>query len=401
MTTPSTPDAGWRPEPPRPSARTTTVLRGEPGENGPLYTRLLATSSDGPHRGTLFLTAEVYRDVGATGPVFPIYRSVDGGHAWELVGQVADTRYGVGHRYQPMLYELPRPFGGLAAGTLLLAGSSIPGDMSSTRLVVYASTDGGVTWRFLSDVDAGGPAEYDWRDTAETTAVWEPCLHLVGDRLVCWYADERYKADRMLQVLVHRTTRDLREWSDPVLDFGVPDRRTRPGMFVTAGRMPDGRHRAVIEVVGPRDVPVHLVVSEDGLDWGPPADLGHRLVGVDGTALSGTPNIHWRTTDDGRTVVIATGRHTVDADGAESNKALVNLTGGTGPWYAFDLPTPADRRLHGDASGYSQSVLWNTAGRLVQATTVRNDHGSHDIVVTVADEPDWWAPQRSTPGGPA
>jgi hypothetical protein len=364
------------------------------GENGPLYTRLLATSPDGRHRGMLLLTAEVYRDVGTAGPVFPVYRSLDGGHAWDLVGQVADTRYGVGNRYQPSLYELPRPFAGLDAGTLLLAGSSIPTDMSSTRLVLYASTDGGASWTFLSDIDAGGPAEYDWRDTAETTAIWEPCLDLIGDQLVCHYADERYKADRMLQVLVHRTTRDLREWSGPVLDFGVPDRRTRPGMFVTAGRMPDGLYRAVIEIVGPREVPIHLVASADGLDWGPPSDIGTRLVAVDGTALSGTPNIHWRTTDDGRTVVIATGRHAVDVDGVETNKALVNFTGGTGSWYAFELPTPAERRIDGDASGYSQSVLWNAAGQLVQATTVRNEVGSHDIVVTVADEPDWWTPGR-------
>jgi hypothetical protein len=370
---------------------TTTVLAGQPGESGPLYTRLLATAPDGPHAGALLLTAEVYRDVGTTGPVFPVYRSVDGGHTWDLIGTVADSAYGVGNRYQPMLYELPTAFAGLDAGTLLLAGSSIPADMSSTRLVVYASTDGGASWTFLCDVDQGGPAEYDWRDTAETTAVWEPCLDLVDDQLVCYYADERYKADRMLQVLVHRTTRDLRRWSDPVLDFGVPDRRTRPGMFVSTGRMPDGLYRAVIEIVGPREVPIHLAVSRDGIDWGAPADIGTRLVAEDGTALSGTPNIHWRTNPDGRTVVVATGRHTVDADGTETNKALVNLDGCAGPWHSFDLPTPAVRRIDDDASGYSQSLLWNTSGRLVQATTVRNDRGSHDIVVTVADEPSWWA----------
>lgn len=36
----------------------------------------------------------------------------------------------------------------------------------------------------------------------------------------------------MLQTIVHRSTRDLASWSERTLDFGVPDRATRPGMFV-------------------------------------------------------------------------------------------------------------------------------------------------------------------------
>lgn len=45
---------------------------------------------------------------------------------------------------------------------------------------------------------------------------------------------------------------------------------------------------------------------------------------------------------------------------------------------------------HGDASGYSQAVRWNAAGELVQATTVRNAAGSHDVVVAVVAG-DWRA----------
>lgn len=366
----------------------TVVLRGQPGETGPLYTRLLATDPAGPHGGVLLLTAEVYRDVGSRGPVFPIFRSVDG-RDWELVAEVADTAYGVGNRYQPVLYELPAPFAGLPAGTILLAGSSIPADMSSTTLVVYSSADGGHTWEYRSTVDAGGPAQYDPAPTATTTAVWEPCLELIGDRLVCFYADERRKSDGMLQVIVHRSTVDLVSWSAPQLDFGVADRFTRPGMFVMTGRMPDGVHRGVLEIVGPREVPIRLVESPDGLDWGAPDEMGELLVASDGTMLSGTPNIHWRQEQDGSVTVVATGRHSIDADGRETNRALVNLHGGSGPWHSFELPVAAERRLDADSSGYSQSLLWNAAGALVQATTVRNEVDSHDIVVAVCAEPPW------------
>jgi hypothetical protein len=364
------------------------VLRGEPGETGPLYTRLLATDPTGLHGGVLLLTAEVYRDVGATGPVFPIYRSVDG-RRWELVAEVTDTAYGVGNRYQPVLYELPASFAGLPGGTILLAGSSIPADMSSTTLVVYSSGDGGRTWEYRSTVDIGGPAEYDPSPSATTTAVWELCLELIGDQLVCFYADERHKSDRMLQVIVHRATGDLLSWSEPQLDFGVADRFTRPGMFVTTGRMPDGMHRGVLEIVGPREVPIQLVESADGLDWGAPHEVGMTLVASDGTSLSGTPNIHWHREPNGSVTVVATGRHSIAPDGRETNHALVNLDGGSGPWQSFELPIAAERRLEGESSGYSQSVLWNSAGELVQATTIRNDCDSHDIVVAVCAEPPW------------
>ncbi|QMU96420.1 arabinan endo-1,5-alpha-L-arabinosidase [Microbacterium esteraromaticum] len=364
----------------------TVVYQGVAGETGPLYTRLLHTDPQGPHGGALFLTAEIYREREPWGAVFPVYRSDDGGHSWRLVSEVADEQFRVGNRYQPMLFELPADWAGLSRGTLLLAGNSFPADGSSTRLVVYSSDDG-VSWRFLSEVDAGGPAEYDWRPTAETTAIWEPHLDLVDGRLVCYYADERRKADRMLQVLVHRTARTPDEWSEAHLDFGVADEFTRPGMFVSTGRMPDGRYRAVFEVVGPRDVPIRFAESPDGLDWADAADLGTRLRTDDGVALSGTPNVSWHVDASGRTVVIATGRLALDSRGDAVNRGLVNLAGGVGAWQSFELPVPATRALEGDSSGYSQSVICNAEGDLVQATTVRNAAGSHDIVVAVATPP--------------
>lgn len=367
----------------------TVVRAGVPGEEGAIYTRLLATDPSGPHRGALLLTAEIRDERAPDGPAFPVYRSEDGGLSWTLIAEVADDHHGAGNRYQPVLYELPDAWSGLPAGTLLLAGNSIPPDLSSTRIVISASVDSGRTWRYLCDVDGGGPAEYDWRPTADTSAIWEPSLDLIGDRLVCYYADERRKGDRMLQVLVHRVAEAPDAWSEPVLDFGVADAHTRPGMFVATGRMPDGLRRGVFEVVGPPGVPVHLAASPDGLDWGEPGDLGQRMEATDGTTLAGTPNVSWRVDERGRTLVVVTGRLSLDRGGTATNRALVSLTGGTGPWQSFELPTPAVRTLEDDTSGYSQSLVWNSTGQLVHATTVRAPVGGHDIVVTVADQPDW------------
>lgn len=365
---------------------TLTLHEGERGETGPLYTRILATNPDGQHQGALLLTAEVYRNVGERGPVFPVWRSTDNGMTWERIGDVPDTRFGWGNRYQPMIYELKSPFAGLEAGTLLLAGSSIPADLSETHLVIYQSVDGGVSWTFCSEIDAGGPADYDPGAGSRSTAIWEPHLDLIDDVLVCYYADERYKNRDMLQTLVHRTTTDLLAWTDRVLDFGVSDRFIRPGMFVSTGRLPDGTFRAVLEIVGPREVPIYFARSDDGLNWGPPDQIGTKLTSESGTTLVGTPNISWRENADGRIGLLATGRLSMESDGTLSNNALYNPDRGEAPWTTIPLPIQAPRELEGENSGYSQSVVWAADGALVHATTVRNSHRSHDIVVARAVE---------------
>ncbi len=364
----------------------TTVHRGVVGEAGSMYTRLLATAADGPHAGALLLTWELrLRVADPGGPVFPVFRSDDGGRTWSSYGEVADTHLGFGNRYQPVLYELESDFAHLAKGDILLAGNAIPPDGSSTNLVLYSSADGGSTWRYETTVDTGGPAVYQPERFSSTTSVWEPDLRVVDGVLHCFYADERYKDRGMLQVIARRSTTDLRSWSEPALVSGVPNSYTRPGMFVSTGLMPDGKHRAVIEVVGPHEVPIFLLESPDGVDWGDPADLGRQLISGDGVALSGTPNIAWTPDGKGGAITIATARHSLE-DGHESNKALLSDDCGS-TWRSFELPTPAERHIHGDSSGYSQSVRWNARGQLVHATTVRNLTGSHDVVVSVADTP--------------
>ncbi len=103
---------------------------------------------------------------------FPVYRSADGGASWREAGRVEDAVNGWGLRYQPFLYELPAAVGRFPAGTLLLAGNSIPTDLSRTKIDVYASPDGGATWAFVSSVAEGGEA----RPNNGLTPVWEPFL---------------------------------------------------------------------------------------------------------------------------------------------------------------------------------------------------------------------------------
>ena len=362
------------------------VHQGVVGEGPALYTRLLVGDPSGRNAGRLLLTWE--RRLGVAdpgGPTFPILCSTDSGRTWAEIASVADAAHSVGNRYQPMLFELPVDFAPLRRGDLLLAGNAIPADGSFTSLVLYSSRDSGVSWSLESVIDTGGPAIYDWTSDADTTAIWEPDLQVVDGELHCYFADERRKGDGMLQTIVRRRTHDLRSWSEPELICGVPNRYQRPGMFVGTGPLPapggGTRHLAVVEIVGPRDVPVHLLESADGVDWGDPADLGRLLVARDGVSLSGTPNLAWH---DGRSgpLIIATGRHSL-RDGVEGNRALVSTDLGV-TWDSFELPTAARRHVLGDGSGYSQSVRWVDDSTLLQATTLRNGSGSHDVVVTRA-----------------
>ena len=74
---------------------------------------------------------------------YPIFESDDLGETWHEIGQVHDQVNGWGMRYQPFLYELPEPIGGLPAGALLCAGNSIPTNLSMTQIDLYASLDKG------------------------------------------------------------------------------------------------------------------------------------------------------------------------------------------------------------------------------------------------------------------
>lgn len=103
---------------------------------------------------------------------FPIYRSSGHGKTWKELSRVHDTANGLGLRYQPALYSLPERVGRFRSGTLVLVGSSIPSNMSSIQIDLYASQDQGRTWKFLSHIASGGAAQ----PNQGSNTVWEPFL---------------------------------------------------------------------------------------------------------------------------------------------------------------------------------------------------------------------------------
>jgi hypothetical protein len=53
------------------------------------------------------------------------------------------------------MIQLSAAFVGFPAGTILLAGDSIQADLSTTHIDLYASTNSGLTWTFVSHIAAG------------------------------------------------------------------------------------------------------------------------------------------------------------------------------------------------------------------------------------------------------
>lgn len=222
---------------------------------------------------------------------FPIYKSVDGGETWKEISRVTDQVNNWGLRYQPFLYELPERFGRYAAGTLLLAGSSIPTDLSQTQIDVYASEDKGYTWHFVSRVASGGAAI----PNNGIPAIWEPFILLYKGQIVVFYSDQR---DPLYgQKLVHQVSKDLRHWGPPVDDVSYPTYTDRPGM-PTITHLPNGKYMMTYEYGGgPHNsgtdyrFPVYYRISDNPLKFN--SAVGYPLITTDGTQPNGSPYSTW------------------------------------------------------------------------------------------------------------
>ena len=290
---------------------------------GTLYARTVLLKS-----GTLLATWENYSPEPPL-VYFPIYRSTDGGESWKEISKVQDTANHLGLRYQPFLYELEQPFGGLPAGAILLAGNSIPTLLNTTQIDLYASLDEGLTWRFISHIASGGQALPD----NGLTPVWEPFLMMYDNQLVAYYSDQRDPAHG--QKLSHQTTRDLKHWSAPVDDVAYPTYTDRPGM-TTVTKLPNGNYMMTYEYGGgPTNqtgyqFPAYYRINANPLDFN--SSPGLPVKTPDGTQPTSSPYITWTPVGDARngTIVVSTGSH---------SQVYVNQQlGAEGAWRSVNTP---------------------------------------------------------------
>ncbi|WP_406173742.1 RICIN domain-containing protein [Streptomyces canus] len=266
----------------RPSQTMYTPPSGAPSP-GSLYPRAMRMQHNGSANGTILATFEQY----TTGtPVLPIYRSTDNGNSWSKISEVADTQNGWGMRWEPELFELPTAVGNFPAGTILAAGASVPSDRSAIKIDVYASTDRGQSWTFVSNIATGGQAF----DTNGNTPVWEPFFLYANGKLIVYYSDQRDPDHG--QKVVHQVTTDLHTWGPVVDDVAMPTYSQRPGM-PTVAKLPNGNYVMTYEYGGSPsgNFAVYYKISADPEAFN--SVTGIPLQATDGTIPTSTPYITW------------------------------------------------------------------------------------------------------------
>ena len=350
---------------------------------GTTYAKTVVLKHSGSYNGRILVTYDQLVWVNGK-QVYPIYSSSDNGATWTHLSDVVP-----GNDFstliktsQPSLYEVPQATGGLAAGTLLLAGNIMPSDKSSTRIVVYKSTDHGATWSYLSTVDSGGPAVYDPSATSTTTAVWEPSLGLdSAGALVCYFSDERQKASGILQaVSYHVSTDGGATWGTEGNVTAIANDSDRPGM-ITVTALPNGKYMATYEVVNRPSTTLNTAVvyykfSNDGITW-TASDLGTPIKLANGRGLGSSPFVKWVAGGGPNGMVVVSAKWALDSSGNISGgqNFYVNYNLGQGPWerlpYAvtYDASDTQGGYFAGFAQAFDTSVDGNT---LYQATDVEN-----------------------------
>jgi hypothetical protein len=317
-----------------------------------LYARTVELSD-----GTLLATWENYSPE-PPAVYFPIYQSKDSGVSWRQISKITDQVNNWGLRYQPFLYELPRPVGGFPAGTVLAAGNSIPTDLSQTKIDVYASTDGGLTWKFVSSVASGGRAVPNNGETP----VWEPFVMMYKDEIIVYYSDQRDPAHG--QKLVHQTSKDLKNWDAPVDDVSYATYTARPGM-TTVAQLPNGKYIMTYEYGGgpgfsAYSFPVYYRIADDPRQFnnsvGQPIQVGSLKP-------QSSPYVTWSSVGgrDGSIIV---------SSGTNQQVFVNRALGDVNKWEAFNVEQPVAytrhlRVLRGDPA----ALLIMGAGHLPPSTT--------------------------------
>lgn len=351
---------------------------------GTTYAKIVVLKHNGSANGTQVVTFDqLVLQNGVQ--VYPIYRSTNNGATWSHVTDVnpSATFPSLTRTAQPFLFEVSQTTGNLTAGTLLLAGMIMPADRSSSRLVVYKSTNQGTSWSYLSTIDTGGPAIYDPSPTSTTTTVWEPSLAIdAGGGLVAYFSDERQKANGVLQAVSYRRSTDGGQTWGPLVNVSAPTNSSdRPGM-ITVTKLPDGRYLATFEVVNrpsrsQNTAPVYYKISPDGLSWGSTTSIGSPVQLANGRGIGSSPYVTWVPTGGPKGMVVIASKWSLDASGNidGGQNLYVNYNLGDGAWERLPMAVTYDATdtQGGNFSGFAQGIDVSVDGRtLYQATNVEN-----------------------------
>lgn len=324
------------------------------------------------------------------GPVvgqdMPIFKSDDYGDTWQKLADLKAPAYTTGDSSlagytsnwtNPYFYVLPEDLGAYKKGTVLLStvvssSTSTNNDRLYSAIVLWASEDGGTTWKYISKV-AASPTSYQgvqgetlWQDPT-----WEPFLMMRNGKLIVFYSDERdalgynkasgtvkfdpadaTSSDSGGQILAHTTWDGVGAWTAPVLDVAglteIKDGKTkigggRPGMTNIVPTT-DGKWLLTYEYWGGGDN-VRYKIADDPQNF--------RSVGGDaGTGISQLPVSAGSQSlaQGGSPVLIRRPDGGLIYNAANSGSVWVNESGRSdGTWKQYETTVPA---------GYSRNLQY-------------------------------------------
>ena len=351
---------------------------------GTTYAKVIVLKHNGSANGTQLVTFDKLVLQGGV-QVYPIYRSTNDGASWTHVADVnpSATFPTLTRTAQPFLFEVTETTGSLTAGTILLAGMIMPEDRSSSRLVLYKSTNQGTSWSYVSTIDTGGPAVYDPSPSSTTTTVWEPSLAIdASGGLVAYFSDERQKGSNVLQAVSYRRSTDGGATWGSLVNVSAPTNKSdRPGMIIVT-KMGDGRYMATFEVVNRpsqslNTAPVYYKISNDGLNWGSSTSIGTAVTLADGRGIGSSPYVKWVPSGGPKGMVVIASKWSLTSSGAidGGQNFYVNYNLGEGPWERLPMAVTYDATdtQGGNFSGFAQGIDVSVDGRtLYQATNVEN-----------------------------
>lgn len=289
-----------------------------------------------------------------------VLASDDEGVTFDVIGAI-DGDHAAGGLCCATLYRLPRALGPLPAGSILWSASAGGDDPGAPMSIpVFASSDGGASWSFLSNVTVAGVPR-------SQGGLWEPEFEQLDDgSLVCHYSDET--DGNHSQKLVARRSTDGVTWSAARETVAMAPFGARPGMPVVR-RAPDGRHAMSFEICGTDGCATHLRFSADGWDWGNAADPALRPAMLGGLHFRHAPTLAVSDRPGGNGRFYLVGQMLTDPGGAPSAQngrvLLASSEGGGGTWYPIAAPVPVPDAYDNFCPNYSSAILPLDRGRVV------------------------------------
>jgi hypothetical protein len=194
-----------------------------------------------------------------TNSYLQIFRSADSCRTWSLLSSVN----------QPGRTLDNGELVALTNGTVLLTMRSLIVD-NSYELPVYASSNGGASWAYLSNIDTSSGT-----NAAQGEGLWEPDFWVLANgTLVVNYSNETHPGySQMISERV--STNNGASWGPEIWSVAQPGGGgLRPGMPQMV-QMANGVYLLVYEVVNLGNANVYCKTSTDGVTW--PAGLGNPI----------------------------------------------------------------------------------------------------------------------------